>query len=89
MPLFASRIGLLFAAVIAMSFAVNCISAMEETLEDLSREIDGNYLGGVKDDEKYPQPLRERRSVKNNASQQDILKRLQDMEKKYVSGLIV
>ncbi len=76
MKLFASRIGLLFAAVFAMSFALHCIYAKDETLDGLRREME--------DDEKYPQPLRERRSVKNNATQ-DILKRLQDMEKKYVS----
>ncbi|XP_078367433.1 uncharacterized protein LOC144651373 [Oculina patagonica] len=74
MKLFASRIGLLFAVVFAMSFALHRISAMDETLDGLRREME--------DDEKHPQPLRERRSVKNNATQ-DILKRLQDMEKKH------
>ncbi|KAL9974675.1 hypothetical protein ACROYT_G011738 [Oculina patagonica] len=74
MKLFASRIGLLFAAVFTMSCALHRISAMDETLDGLRREME--------DDEKHPQPLRERRSVKNNATQ-DILKRLQDMEKKH------
>ncbi|XP_078364890.1 uncharacterized protein LOC144649289 isoform X2 [Oculina patagonica] len=74
MKLFASHIGLLFAAVFAMSFALHCIYAMDETPDGFRREME--------DDEKHPQPLRERRSVKNNATQ-DILKRLQDMEKKH------
>ena len=81
MKFFASRVGLLFAAVFAMSFALHCISAMDETLEDLRPVMDQNSISGVKDAERHPQSLRERRSVKRNATQ-DILKRLRDMEKK-------
>ena len=81
MKFFVSRAGLLFAAVFAMSFALHCISAMDETLEGFRPEMDQNSIGGVKDAERNPQSLRDRRSVKGNSTQ-DILKRLRDMEKK-------
>ena len=81
MKFFASPVGLLFAAVFALSFALHCISAMDETLEGFRPEMDQNFIGGVKDAERNPQSLRERRSVKRNATQ-DILERLRDMEKK-------
>ena len=84
MKLFASGVVLIFAAVLAMSLALHCVSAIEDdTLEDLPRE-DQNSFGDVENDEKQPQPLRERRSVKSNDTQ-GILKRLHDMEIKYVT----
>ena len=83
MKLFASQVGLIVAAVLAMSFALHFVSAIEDTVEDLHRG-DQNAIGVVENDEKQPQPLRERRSVKSNDTK-DILKRLHDMEIKYVT----
>ncbi|XP_078372882.1 uncharacterized protein LOC144656532 isoform X2 [Oculina patagonica] len=76
-----SRVGLLFAAVFAMSFAFHCINAMDETLDGLRRE---DQVAA-----KHPEPLREKRSVKNNATPNtpDILKRLQALEEKHANSL--
>ena len=73
----ASLGGLLFAAVLVMSFAFDRISAMKES----RRGKDQDSIGGVEVAEKRSQPLRERRAVKRNSTQ-DILERLQDLEKK-------
>lgn len=75
--------GLRFAAVLVMTLAIHSISAMEETLDGFRRGKDQNSFGGMEDAEKHTQPLRERRAVKNNSTE-DILQRLQDLEKKYV-----
>ena len=83
MNLFASRVGLIFAAVLTMYFALHCVSAVEDTVEDLPRGGQ-NAFSAVENNEKQPQPKRERRSVKSNDTQ-DILKRLHDMEIKYVT----
>ena len=69
--------GLLFAAILVMSFAFHSISAMEEN----RRGKDENSIGGLHIAEKRSQPLRKRRAVKKNSTE-DILERLQDLEKK-------
>ena len=79
----ASPGGLLLAAALVMSFTIHSISAMEETLDGFRRGKDQNSIGGMEVAEKHTQPLRERRAVKNNSTE-DILQRLQDLEKKYV-----
>ena len=61
-----------------MSFAFHSISAMEETH---GRRKDQNSIGGMEVAEKRNQPLRERRAIKKNSTE-DILQRLQDLEKK-------
>ena len=73
----ASPTCLLFAAVLVMSFAFHSISAMEET----RRGKDLNSMGGLEIAEKRSQPLRERRAIKKNSTE-DILQRVQDLEKK-------
>ncbi len=76
MKLTDSRVGLLFAAVFVMCFAFHRSHAMDETLDGLRREDEFPA--------KHPEPLREKRAVKNNATPNmpDILKRLQAVEKK-------
>jgi len=69
--------GVLFAALLVMSVAFHSISAMEET----RRGKDQNFIGGMEIAEKRGQPLRERRAVKRNSTE-DILQRLQDLEQK-------
>ena len=59
-----------------MSFAFHSISALEET----RRGKDQNSIDGMEIAEKRSQPLRERRAIKN--STEDILQRVQDLEKK-------
>lgn len=68
---------LVFAALLVMSFAFHSTSAMEET----RRGKDQNSIGGMEVAEKRSQPLRERRAVKRNSTE-DILQRLQNLEKK-------
>ena len=60
-----------------MSFAFHSISALEER----RRGKDQNSIGGMDIAEKRSHPLRERRAVKKNSTE-DILERLQDLEKK-------
>ena len=69
--------GLLLAALLVMSFAFHSISAMEES----RRGKDQSSIGGMDIAEKHSQPLRERRTVKKKSTE-DILERLQDLEKK-------
>ena len=69
--------GLLLAALLVMSFAFHSISALEES----RRGKDQNFIGGMDIADKRSQPLRERRAVKKNSTQ-DILERLQELEKK-------
>ena len=68
--------GLLFAGLLVISFAFHSISAVEENRRGKGK----NSIGGMDIAEKRRQPLRERRAVKN--STEDILERLQDLEKK-------
>ena len=69
--------GLLLAALLVMSFAFHSISALEES----RRGKDQNFIGGMDIADKRSQPLRERRAVKKNSTE-DILERLQELEKK-------
>ena len=69
--------GLLLAALLVMSFAFHSISALEES----RRGKDQSSIGGMDIADKRSQPLRERRAVKNNSTE-DILERLQELEKK-------
>ena len=69
--------GLLFAAMLVMCFAFHSISAVKE----IRRGKDSNFIDGMEVAEKRSQPLRERRAVKENSTE-DILQRLQDLEKK-------
>ena len=69
--------GLLFATLLVMCFAFHGISAMKEA----RRGKDSNTNDGMEVAEKRSQPLRERRAVKENPTQ-DILQRLQDLERK-------
>ena len=69
--------GLLLAALLVMSSAFHSISALEES----RRGKDQNSINGMDIAEKRSQPLRERRAVKKNSTE-DILERLQDLEKK-------
>jgi len=69
--------GLIFAAVLVMPAVFHGISAMEET----RRGKDQHSIGDMEAPEKRNQPLRERRAVKGNSTE-DILERLQDLEKK-------
>ena len=69
--------GLLLAALLVMSFGFHSISAMEES----RRGKDQNSIGGMDIAEKRSQPLRERRAVTKNSTE-DILGRLQELEKK-------
>ena len=74
MKFFKSRVGLLFATVFAMCFA---ISATKETLDDFRQKKEEVAA-------KHPQPIRAKRSVKINVTHPnlpDIAKRLQDVEK--------
>ena len=73
----ASLACLLFATVLVMSFDFHSISAIEET----RRGKDENSIGGMKIAEKRSQSLRERRAIKKNSTE-DILQRVQDLEKK-------
>lgn len=87
MKFFASRDGLRFVAVLAVLFAfqnARCLEGLRPGGEQNS--IDGNGVA-----EKHPIPLRERKSVKNNATPNlpDILAQLQAMEKKYVQYVIL
>ena len=68
---------LIFAAVLVMPAVFHSISAMEET----RRGKDQHSIGDMEAPEKRNQPLRERRAVKGNSTE-DILERLQDLEKK-------
>ncbi len=82
MRFFASRVDLRFVAAFAVLFAFQNIHCLEVLRP-------GGEQNSIDDDEvakKHPIPLRERKSVKNNASPNipDILERLQAMEKKYV-----
>jgi len=69
---------LLFAAVLVMFFAFHSISAIEEP----RRGKDLNSSGGLETAEKRSQPLRERRAILKKNSTEDILQRVQDLEKK-------
>ena len=69
--------GLILAALLLMSFAFHSISALEES----RRGKDQSSIGGMDITDKRSQPLRERRAVKNNSTE-DILERLQELEKK-------
>ena len=69
--------GLILAALLLMSFVFHSISALEES----RRGKDQNFIGGMDIADKRSQPLRERRAVKKNSTQ-DILERLQELEKK-------
>ena len=69
--------GLILAALLLMSFAFHSISALEES----RRGKDQSSIGGMDIADKRSQPLRERRAVKNNSTE-DILERLQELEKK-------
>ena len=69
--------GLIFVAVLVMPVVFHSISAVEET----RREKDQHSIGDMEAAEKRNQPLRERRAVKRNSTE-DILERLQDLEKK-------
>ena len=60
-----------------MSFAFHSISALEKS----RRGKDQNFIGGMDSAEKHSHPLRERRAVEKNSTE-DILERLQDLEKK-------
>lgn len=69
--------GVLFAGLLVISFAFHSSSALEESRGGK----DQNSIGGMNIAEKRRQPLRERRAVKKNSTE-DILERLQDLEKK-------
>ena len=69
--------GLFVAALVVMPVVFHSISAMEET----RRGKDQHSIGDMEAPEKRNQPLRERRAVKGNSTE-DILERLQDLEKK-------
>ena len=69
--------GLLLAALLVMSFDFHSISALEES----RRGKDQNSIGGMDIADKRSQPLRERRAVKKNSTE-EILERLQELEKK-------
>ena len=69
--------GLFVTALVVMPVVFHSISAMEET----RRGKDQHSIGDMEAAEKRNQPLRERRAVKGNSTE-DILERLQDLEKK-------
>ena len=69
--------GLILAALLLMSFAFHSISALEES----RRGKDQSSIGGMDIADKRSQPLRERRAVKKNSTE-EILERLQELEKK-------
>ena len=72
--------GLIFAAVLVMPVVFHISSAREES-EETRRRKDQHSIGDMEAAEKRNQPLRERRAVKGNSTE-DILERLQDLEKK-------
>ena len=57
------------------------ISSAREESEETRRRKDQHSIGDMEAAEKRNQPLRERRAVKGNSTE-DILERLQDLEKK-------
>jgi len=73
-----SLVGLIFAAVLLMPVVFHISHAREES-EETRRRKDQHSIGGMEAAEKRNQPLRERRAVKGNSTE-DILERLQDLE---------
>ena len=73
--------GLIFAAVLVMPVVFHISSAREESEETRRGKDQHSTVGDMEAPEKRNQPLRERRAVKGNSTE-DILERLQDLEKK-------